>query len=646
MPKSFFERFKNGHTNKQYLLLIAIIAIGFLIRLWLLDKRWINPDEGAHIMDGRLVLDGLVPEVDYGARQVVYVYMIAFFLKVFGISYINVRFLPLIATLGISLLVFLISKKLFDKNVALLATTIYTFLPLPVLESVIVKTEPLTTLLSCLGIYLAIVGIAIERKGRLLFFLSGVALSLAFYIRESSLAIPVAILLFFMVTYWTRFRLLLRNYGFIIGGYLSVCLIVFAYYTQFMTVSQILKSPINPINIVMVSLQNIYNALMPRAEAASNVLGESTSTFESWQLSVSYINLTLFTHAFLFVGVLFSVIILSRSFLMDRSSEVTAKLVFSLSLLYSWLFILGIFYLYWTLQRGFFVQYFEEFLPPLAIILAFVIYESMARLEFQKSLKRNMTITLAFLPMVFFLHRTVPDWAIKSIVYVLFTTIGAAFFYFSPRLRLKKWLYALLAMGIVSVVILKLASVTPYFIRALLYFILISFVYSAIFAAEGLRIKRDFRVGLVFIGFSLLLSASVLSFAVSGQKMGVAFDSVWSPETVRVVSAYIKMNSKEGDEVMSGAVIWELEANRRPFMNQTHPLNYMRGISEEEANKIKRQLEISPPRFIVLDRYTEETYLRHITQLQTIMDEKYELRKVIAGSRYPVKIFQLSNTLA
>lgn len=596
-------------------------------------------------MDGRLVLDGLVPEVDYGSRQVVYVYMIAFFLKIFGISYINVRFLPLIATLGISLLVFLISKKLFDENVALLATTIYTFLPLSVLESAIVKTEPLTTLLSCLGIYLAILGIAIERKGHLLFFLSGVALSLAFYIRESSLAIPVAILLFFMVTYWSRFRLLLRNYGFIIGGYLSVCLIVFAYYTQFMTVSQILKSPINPLNIIMVSLQNIYNSLLPPAEAASNVLELSTSTFESWKLTLSYLHLTLFTHTFLFIGILFSVIILAYSIFTRREHGDTSKLIFPLSLLYSWLFGLTIFYLYWTLHRGFFIQYFEEFLPPLTIILAFVINDLFTRLRLEESLGKNITFIALALFMVFFSHRTIPDLEVKSIVYLLATTLGLAFFYFVPRLKLQRWLYALLATGIVLVVILKLASVTPYFIRALLYFIFISFVYLVIFLAEGLRLRSDFKKGLVFIGFSLLLSASVLSFAVSGQKMGVAFDSVWSPKTVELASNYIEMNSNESDEVMSGAVIWELEANRRPFMNETHPLRFIPGMSKEEANKIEEGLANHPPKFIVLDGYTEETYLRHINQLQAIMEDKYELRKVVSGSRYPVKIYKLKDTL-
>jgi len=57
--------------------LLAVFLVSLFIRLWLLDKRWINADEGAHLMDAVLVLDGKIPEVDFHARQPLYVYSIA-----------------------------------------------------------------------------------------------------------------------------------------------------------------------------------------------------------------------------------------------------------------------------------------------------------------------------------------------------------------------------------------------------------------------------------------------------------------------------------------------------------------------------------------------------------------------------------------
>ena len=92
---------------------------------------------------------------------------------------------------------------------------------------------------------------------------------------------------------------------------------------------------------------------------------------------------------------------------------------------------------------------------------------------------------------------------------------------------------------------------------------------------------------------------------------------------------------------MYGEVIWELHSNRRPFMNKSHPLAYRGSIPEEEAKKMEWGLAKNPPRFIILDGYTEKTYLRQINKLQEIMDERYKLKKVVEGSRYPVKIYGL-----
>ena len=100
------------------------------------------------------------------------------------------------------------------------------------------------------------------------------------------------------------------------------------------------------------------------------------------------------------------------------------------------------------------------------------------------------------------------------------------------------------------------------------------------------------------------------------------------------------MNARDNDQVMSGALIWEFESDRRPFMYQTHPLAYRPGISKEELKKMEEYLSEYPPRFIVLDGYTEQTYLRHVEKLQSIIDKKYELKKVFNGSQYPVRIYK------
>ena len=50
-------------------MLLVVCVVSLSIRLWLLDKRWINPDEGPHLMDAVLVLDGKIPRVDFDSRE-------------------------------------------------------------------------------------------------------------------------------------------------------------------------------------------------------------------------------------------------------------------------------------------------------------------------------------------------------------------------------------------------------------------------------------------------------------------------------------------------------------------------------------------------------------------------------------------------
>lgn len=570
------------------LLLVAILIVGFLIRFWLLDKRWINPDEGAHLMDGRLILNGFVPMVDYDSREVAYVYIIASIFKIFGVGYITGRFLPLFSTMGIGLMVLLISRNLFNEKVALLAFTIYMFSPLSIVESSIAKTEPLAILFSCIAIYLVIGGIKSRKSSDPVFFLSGVFLSLAYYARRSALAILVAVFFYFAIAYRREIKRFFRNYGIILCGYLFTCLIVFAYYSQFMTVAEIWGTSINPLNIVLSSVEQIFAVLVGDSSTAEISRFESGS--QSWGSVFYYLRLTLLTNLPLFVGFLFSIIILAYSLFTKRSNGTHVVAFVPFLLLYSWLSTLTIFYFYWLLRRGFYIQYFEEFLPPLAILLAFVITYFLSKLELKGFERPIIVISILLLLAVFVFHRRFSELNLENVVYS---------------------------------------------------YVLVITMCLLVFAALGLKLKRRFEQVLSFFATFLIFSSFVLSFAVSGHTMSLAFDSVWSPETVKEASNYLRMNSEEGDEVMSGAVIWELEADLKPFMLQSHPLSYKPGISKRKLKEMEQYLSEHPPKFIVLDGYTEQTYLRHIDKLRMLIDDRYELKKIINGSRYPVKIYEL-----
>src|SRR5262245_48821679 len=136
-----------------YLVLLAVCVVSLSIRLWLLDKRWINADEGPHLMDAVLVLDGKVPQVDFASKGLFYVYSIAVFLSLFGRSYVSGRLLPVTCSLLVGMVIFLLATELFDRKVGLLSSVTYWILPFEITQSSVVKTEPLVALLSCMAVY-------------------------------------------------------------------------------------------------------------------------------------------------------------------------------------------------------------------------------------------------------------------------------------------------------------------------------------------------------------------------------------------------------------------------------------------------------------------------------------------------------------
>ena len=104
--QNILQSWKGGRINPDVVLL-GILILGLVIRLGLLSLRWINPDEGAHLLDARLLLEGQMPVTDFGSRQPLYVLIIALFLKLFGLSHWAGRLMPLLSSLGVGWLLYI-----------------------------------------------------------------------------------------------------------------------------------------------------------------------------------------------------------------------------------------------------------------------------------------------------------------------------------------------------------------------------------------------------------------------------------------------------------------------------------------------------------------------------------------------------------
>jgi hypothetical protein len=137
-------------------------------------------------------------------------------------------------------------------------------------------------------------------------------------------------------------------------------------------------------------------------------------------------------------------------------------------------------------------------------------------------------------------------------------------------------------------------------------------------------------------------AAFVVSISFSAVQLGLRYDSIWSPQSVDTISSDLKALTDRADEVMSGGVIWELQASRRPFRMISHPLQFEYGMTQEERVMIEQALLTRPPKAIVVDGYTEKTYFR-APQLAELVDARYQLERSAGPAVFPVKLYRLKD---
>jgi len=143
-----------------------------------------------------------------------------------------------------------------------------------------------------------------------------------------------------------------------------------------------------------------------------------------------------------------------------------------------------------------------------------------------------------------------------------------------------------------------------------------------------------------FVGVSVVAGSLMVGVSYSSLLLSVRYDSVWSPQAVRAAAEFLRENTSKGDEVLSGAVIWELEASLRPYQGVSHPLAFIHSMSRKRLELLESGLMTDPPQVIVLDGYTERTYLRWVRNLPNLLETRYELMATVGPARYPVMIYQ------
>ena len=615
--------------------------VTLLLRIYLIDQKWLNPDEGAQMMDAALALDGYIPLVDYMSRQPVYVYVVAGFLKVFGTTYAAGRLYGVTFSICSGLLLYLLARSLFDRGTAMLATALYWMLPLEMLQSAVAKTESLTVFLTCLSLYLSV---RFSRSGRKSWLLgAGAVGAMAFYVRQSSLVIPPIVLMILLAHHGWRVREAAKHFGVFLAGYLAVVALLLAYYSRHMNSILLLENGnVSPVGMAIEMIGKLLGWHGGPARALTGF--EPVNSLDDPFLALYHSSLVdaVSLHSFLLVGLCLSLAALAYSAPMRKQWGENSRGAVASVLLFSWVVLLLLAYAAHYRTDGFFIDYSREFLPPLAIICAAWLRHSVQAFENQRTIATFVFWALCLGAVWFAVQSRFPIVGIgylSSLAIAVFALGSFVNDFTSPARRVL--FVSVLVMFVGVVLVSRQDPLKPFLSGFIPSVVTVVILYWLTWVLSERSARPSLPRYALFVANSILMASFVVSISYSAQALGLRYDSAWSPETLKQVAGYLREHTQSGEEVMSGAVIWEFEAARRPFQLISHPLLFVRGISVEGQRAMKAAFDANPPKVIILDGLTEMTYLRNLSWLPERLGVKYRLQLEAKPEVFPVKVYQL-----
>ena len=617
--------------KKELLLLCGLLAVAFLVRLWLIPHRWVSPDEGAHLMDGRLILEGLVPGVDFDSRGVLYAHILAAALRIVGMDLFLARVFPVLAIVASGVFVHLIGRELFDWRAGLVAAVLFLFLPFSVFMTVLAKTEPWAILFACGAVYCVARSLGRPAVQYRFHFLAGLCLGAAFYVRESAVAVAAALLLIVVLDGFRR-NDVVRSGGMLLFGVAAVVGAVVLYYLRVLPFREVVLNVPNPATFVWGYLQGALDALffMPENNGPGNgTAGEIIMSPDRLPLTrslASFIDAAR-TSVVIGVGLLVSVALL----IAGPGDDEDRPPRFALGLLLCWLAAVALAYAFWTARRGFYPAYFLEFYAPLALLTAVGVTWAVRCLEHAGRWQRHGLPLLFVGVLILAAHGIASSWHISQPLYFLIGAVGLAPFYIPmwrriPRgNRRARWLIAFSGVLVVGFLLTYLGPNLPRRIGVPFYVASVPALIGCLYLVDPDPWRDKLHRMAAFGGYALLVAALFLSLSASGVILGLRYHMVWSPETLRTTAEVLRSHTERDESVLSGAVVWALHADRPPFANISHPLAYRGYMSEGERNRLRQELRNNPPGAIVLDGYTEQTLLPWLPEITQLLEDDYVL---------------------
>jgi len=621
-----------GAALREWLWLFAILVVGTLFRIGVWHHRALDPDEGAQLMDGRFVLRGLVPFVDFDSRQPFYVCLIAAFIGLAGPDYTRVRLFVVFTDPLNAALIFAIGRRLFDTRVGLLAAAAYLFFPLAAGSAPIVHTESFAIFFACAAAYCLVRHLQ-PGGGWWALLGAGMLTAAGVYVRESGLAVALSALLTLAVLMWKTPGAMLRRCAVLAAGFLIPCAGVALYYSRFFPPAQLWRSHVNPFYLLLGRSRGPATllAIVSESLSAGRPVTATGPHPQPWSATWQVLREAGLVYGPVLAGAVLSIVAVATAI---RRRE-TRPLRLAGALLYPWAISLALAYGYWTIHRGFFPEYAIELLPPLALLFAFAVFEigpgwqlgplpGWALLVLAAGI--STIVTASHLGLI----------QVPRFLYVAVVPLAVSWPWLTGK-GIGRWCLVGAAIGLLVLPlglstgwerVLKLVAVSG--------LIVVGWVATRRQRAPGqARLSPLPYVGLVALG----VAAGVLD--AIGRPERLRPGGTWPPRVVQEIADTLRRRGRETDEVISGGVIWEFQAGLQPFERITHPLKLEFGMAPDDAAALAARIEARPPKFFVLDGYTERSYGAVLPDLAQIVSDRYEHVVTVSGGIYPVRLYEL-----
>ncbi len=631
---------KNILNKNELAQVVSFTILLILIGLLLISQRWINPDEGAHLADGKLLLEGNIPVVDFQSRQPFYVVQLALFLKIFGMSFVSGRLLILLCCAGNSILFYLIAKRLFDSDTGKIAQILYIFFPFTIMYCTIVKMPNVMLFWMSLGIFMFLV--SQDQRKLLYLFLSGLFIGLAFYVRESSLAGFAALVIMLVIINGRKLSRTIVEILTLSSGFLVIVSVIMIFYLNFMSWNEFLNSPLNPAQLFFQSLAKfIY---LPQITVASEELNKIRLAGQNLSVSMKEVRAVFRMNLYLILGFTFFLVLLVKDILSKKSGDNKNQ---KLRLLIPvWAFFSSVLYLYYFWARGFFPAYAVEVYPPLIIGMAWLWKHYLYKSDKGRLISILLIITLAYLFYGFLtLMNQKTDFSVVFLIAALIwliTKISIKEKEFVYKNKLK--IFIVSAFLVVLALALQLDSVTrilPGRYGLILVIIIISVIIFLLISKKLISTQGFLRDYLVA---TLLVGALAGSFGESAQYLNLKYDGAWSPKTVKAVHNHFTSNAKEGETILSGGMIWSIHPKVAPYLMIAHPTSYLSEVETTFVEKLENEIKNNPPDYIIYDGYTRRCYQFLDRPIDGLVIHQYSISRVFGDETNPVQLFKKVST--